>query len=132
MINAAPKTTTTPPITTNCIYLGLETNTRQIAMPKIMMAVLRFSEATITTMGMTSSMTLTRAENLPICLGILLMTVARKMIIATFAISDGWKLSGPNFSQRLAPLSSCPTKRTSVHRPNAVTYARNQKLFHTR
>ena len=38
-----------------------------MAMPRIIIAVLKFSEATITTIGMTSSITLIRAVNFPIC-----------------------------------------------------------------
>ena len=85
----APLTNTRPPITMNCRYLGLATKIRQIAIPRMMIAVLKLLYATMAKMGRTTTITFTTVRNFPICFGMRLIIVARNKITASFAISDG-------------------------------------------
>ena len=46
---------------------------------------------------------------------------AAQMSSASFASSDGWKVSGPAVSQRLAPLIGGATTSTARQSPSAVS-----------
>ena len=51
------------------------------------------------------------------------MIVARKIITAIFAISDGWNWIGPILNHRDCPFALVPTKITAVHNVKATKYA---------
>ena len=51
------------------------------------------------------------------------MIVARKMITAIFAISDGWNWIGPILSHLDCPFALVPTKITAVQSTSATKYA---------
>ena len=72
------------------------------------MAVLRLLEPTRPTIGSSVSIVRHINQNPSVRLWDLSICQVRKSTTETLANSEGWKESGPRFSQRFEPLISCP------------------------